>query len=105
MLQANVSKHYWSHAIQTAAYIINILPSRVLDFKSPFKILKGRKIGIDHLRVFGCVCFVHVQGQHRDKFDPRAIKYVFLGYSSTHKGYKCYSPQTIKFFCIKGCSV
>lgn len=96
MLQANVPKCYWSHAIQTAAYIINRLPSRVLNFKSPFEVLKGRKVDIDHLRVFGCVFFVHVQGQHRDKFDPRAIKCVFLGYSSTQKGYKCYSPQTRK---------
>jgi hypothetical protein len=96
MLQTNVPKHYWSQAIQTAAYIINRLPSSVLNFKSPFEVLKGRKINIDHLRTFGCICFVHVQPKDRDKFDPRAIKCVFLGYSSTQKGYKCYNVKNRK---------
>ena len=48
--------------------------------------------------IFGCTTFVHVHNQHRDKLDPRAIKCVFLGYSSTKKGYKCYNPSTRKFY-------
>ena len=48
--------------------------------------------------IFGCTTFVHVHNQHRDKLDPRAIKCVFLGYSSTKKGYKCYNPSARKFY-------
>ncbi|KAB2615934.1 hypothetical protein D8674_022522 [Pyrus ussuriensis x Pyrus communis] len=76
-----------------AIYLINRLPSRVLGFKSPMEIVKNRKIDLSHLKVFGCICFVHVQSLHRDKLDPRATKCIFLGYSSTQKGYKCYNPQ------------
>ncbi|KAM1701730.1 hypothetical protein ACFXTH_027076 [Malus domestica] len=98
MLQANLPKKFWSQAIQTAAYIINRLPSRILKFKSHCQILKGRDINISHLRVFGCVCYVHIQTIHRDKLDPRVIKCAFVGYSTSQKGYKCYDSKTRKVF-------
>ena len=85
MLQMNVPKRFWSQGVMAAVYIINRLPSRVLEFKSPLEVMKGRKIDLSHLRVFGCVCFVHIQSHHRDKLDPRALKCIFLGYSSTQK--------------------
>ena len=83
--------------------MINRIPSRVLDNKSPIKILKSfyphfRTSNELTPRVFGCTTFVHVHSQHRDKLDPRAIKYVFLGYSSTKKGYNCYNPSARKFY-------
>ncbi|KAK9911087.1 hypothetical protein M0R45_035010 [Rubus argutus] len=96
MFQMNVPKRFWSHGVLTATYIINRLPSSVLAFKSPLEVLKGRKIDLSHLKVFGCICFVHVQAHQRDKLDPRAEKCIFLGYSSTQKGYKCYNTSTRK---------
>lgn len=101
MLQMNVPKRFWSQGVMAAAYLINRLPSRVLGFKSPIEVMKGRKVDISHLRVFGCICFVHVQPHHRDKLDPRAVKCIFLGYSSTQKGYKCYNPQLRKMIVSK----
>ena len=96
MLHMNIPKKFWSQAILTATYLINRLPSRVLEFKSPYETLKGRHITLSHLRVFGCMCFVHVQALHRDKLDARAAKCVFMGYSSSQKGYKCFHPITNK---------
>ena len=45
------------------------------------------------LKVFRCVCFIHIPKHRRDKLDPRAVKGIFMGYSSNQKGYKCYVPQ------------
>ncbi|KAJ9680557.1 hypothetical protein PVL29_019775 [Vitis rotundifolia] len=103
LFQGNVPKSYWGKAVLTATYMINRILSRVLDNKSPVEILKSfyphfRTSNGLIPRVFGCTAFVHVHTQHRDKLDPRAIKCVFLGHSSTQKGYKCYNPSTKKFY-------
>ena len=47
--------------------------------------------------VFVCVAFVHVLTPGHDKLDPRATKCVFVGYSSTQKGYKWWNPQSRKY--------
>ncbi|RVX10633.1 Retrovirus-related Pol polyprotein from transposon TNT 1-94 [Vitis vinifera] len=75
-------------AILTAAYLINRMPSRILDFQTPCQILlqsfpNTRLISTIPFKVFGCSTFVHVHQQHRDKLDPRALKCIFLGYSPT----------------------
>ena len=49
-------------------------------------------------RIFGCVAFVHVHSQNQKKLDPRALKCVFVGYSSTQKGYKCYHYPSKRFY-------
>lgn len=32
-------------------------------------------------KVFGCICYVHVPKFGRSKLDPKAFKYIFLGYA------------------------
>ncbi|OIS98281.1 putative mitochondrial protein [Nicotiana attenuata] len=49
------------------------------------------------LHVFGSTCFVHNLTPGKDKLAPRALKCVFLGYSRTQKGYRCYSPDLRRY--------
>ncbi|KAG6696818.1 hypothetical protein I3842_09G168100 [Carya illinoinensis] len=103
MFSTHVPKFFWGEAILTAAYLINRMPSRILNFQTPCQILlesfpNTRLISTIPFKVFGCSAFVHVHQQHRDKLDPRALKCIFLGYSPTQKGYKCYSPVTKQFY-------
>ena len=70
----------------------------MLFFKSPLEVLQKQSPDVSHLRVFDCICFVFIQASNRDKLDPRAAKCIFLGYSSTKKGYKCYHPHSRKLF-------
>ena len=93
----NVPKYLWGEAILTAAYVINRVPSKVLNNRSSFQCLTDFYPDLKlhsplPLKVFGCVCFVHIPKVHRDKLDPRAERCVFKGYSPTPKGYKCYDP-------------
>jgi hypothetical protein len=52
MLQMNVPKHFWSYGILTAVYLINRLPSRVLEFKSPLEVLQNKVPDISHQGVW-----------------------------------------------------
>ncbi|GAA0172513.1 hypothetical protein LIER_41351 [Lithospermum erythrorhizon] len=66
------------------------LPSSNLNWKSPYKIYFSAQPSIDHLKVFGCLCFFSNHSTHKTKLDPRAIPGVFIGYPSGQKGYKVY---------------
>ena len=49
-------------------------------------------------RVFGCVYFVHILTLRQDKLLAKATKCIFLGYSRIQRGYRCYSPDTHRYF-------
>lgn len=82
MFTARVSKYLWGEAIVTATYLVDRMPSRVLNFKTPLTVL-NKTFLVSHLtfdlppKVFGCGVFVHVRPHHCDKFEPRALKVVF----------------------------
>ena len=79
------------------------MPTWVLGYKNPLEVfqsvyLTNRLIANLPLRIFGYTSFVHIHSHNRSKFDLRAVKCVFLGYSPTKKGYKCFDPKTKKMF-------
>ncbi|CAM8899443.1 unnamed protein product [Rhodiola kirilowii] len=96
-LQGNVPKSFWGDCVMTASYIINRTPTPLLDGKTPFEIIFGSVPSLDHMRVFGCLCYVNSLPKFRDKFDARAFPCVFLGYPYGKKAYKvyCLSSQKI----------
>ncbi|XP_052625897.1 uncharacterized protein LOC128132928 [Lactuca sativa] len=106
LFEKKVPKFYWGEAVCTAAYLINRLPSRVLQGRSPIDVLSEHFPDLKHsslpLKTFGCVSYVHIQQKDQlSKLDPRALKTIFLGYSSTQKGYKCYHPSSRKTYVSK----
>lgn len=99
LLTMNVPKHFWGEAVLTAAYLINRMPSSVLQFQTPLSVLPvGSRVSSLPPKIFGCICFVHAPKHPGGKLDPKARKCVFLGYSPTQKGYKCYDPHSRKMF-------
>jgi Integrase core domain/GAG-pre-integrase domain len=98
MMSMNVPKHLWGQAVLTATYLINRMPSQVLDWKSPIEMLKGKNEDVIPLKTFGCVCFVQDNRPNVGKLDPKAVKCVFVGYSATQKGYVCWSPTERRLF-------
>ncbi|XP_029129864.1 uncharacterized protein LOC109816369 isoform X2 [Cajanus cajan] len=103
LFQMSVPKNYWGEAVLTATYLINRLPTRILNGISPIESLLSfvpscPLISSLPSRVFGCTVFVHSHHPNRSKLDPKALKCVFIGYPSNKKGYKCYHPQSRRVF-------
>ena len=55
-----------------------------------------KKPEVAHLRVFGCDAHAHVPKDERKKLDPKAKKYIFVGYGEETKGYRSYDPTRSK---------
>jgi hypothetical protein len=81
LLESFVPSKFWIEALSTAIYLINRLPSQVLNFDSPYYRLHNKSPSYHDLHTFGCVCFVHLPSHERHKLSAQSIKCVFLGYS------------------------
>ncbi|CAM8944625.1 unnamed protein product [Rhodiola kirilowii] len=89
--QASLPNFFWGDCVLTATYLINRLPSGLLDGQTPYQVLFNSVPSYDHLRIFGCLCYTTTISSGRRKFDSRCI---FLGYPHGQKGYKLFNLKT-----------
>ncbi|KAK6797673.1 hypothetical protein RDI58_005375 [Solanum bulbocastanum] len=95
--QGHIPIKFWGECVLAVVHIINRIPSTVLDNKSPFEMMFSKPPDLSYMRIIGCLC--HATKLLRiDKFGPKAIRSVFMGYGTTQKGYKLYDLQNRVFF-------
>lgn len=88
LFHMKVPKSFWADAVLTSCYLINRIPSTVLDFEIPYKVLfPNKKLHPIKPRVFGCICYVRDLNPQLGKLDPKSLKCIFVGYSRLQKGY------------------
>ena len=58
--------------------------------ESPYFRLFAKQHNYDNLRIFGCVCFVHLPPHERHKLSAQSVRCAFLGYNVCQKGFVCY---------------
>lgn len=95
LADSKLHKRYWAEAISTANHLQNILPSSAVD-RTPHELFYKAKPSYKNLKAFGCVAYVHVHQEKRKKFDKKAEKLTFVGYSNDHKAYRFLDPSTSK---------
>lgn len=93
LAQAYLLIKFWDHAFITTVYLINRLPTAVLDYKVPFTVLYNALPNYKFLKVFGCACYPCLRPYNANKLQFRSADCTFLDYSTSHKGYECLSPQ------------
>ena len=99
LLHYHVPFRFWGDIVLTACYLINRMPSSVLHDQIPHSLhFPNQPLYFLPPRVFGYTCFVHILTSGQDKLSAKAMKCIFLGYSRLQKGYRCYSPQTHRYF-------
>ncbi|MCO5611452.1 hypothetical protein L7F22_065705 [Adiantum nelumboides] len=99
MLKAKSLPHkLWMEAVACATHVLNRCPTRALKTITPYESWYDRKPSVSYLRVFGCLAYAHIPQQLRGKLDDKAVKCIFVGYSSGSKGYRLYNPATNKIF-------
>lgn len=76
---AKLPLQFCLHAFLTAAYLINRIPTPVLNNDSPFVCLHGHVPNYSKLQVFGCLCYPWFQPYNTNKLQPRLSPCVFFG--------------------------
>ena len=95
--QGHIPIKFWGECVLAAVHIINRIPSTVLDNKSPFEMMFSKSTDLSYVRIIGCLCHA-TKLLRTDKFGPRAIRSVFMGYGTTQKGYKLYDLENKVLF-------
>lgn len=97
LIHASLPLKVWDYAFLTTIYLINRLPTASLHNVIPYTVLFKQTPDYNFIKVFGCACFPLLRPYNTHKFDFRSHKCLFLGYFTSHKGYKCLSPSGMLF--------
>ena len=88
--------HLWVEACNTAVYVQNCCPHRILGMSTPEEEFSGKRLDISHLRIFGSPFYIHVMKDARKKLESTVEVGIFLGYTDTTHNYRVYFPDSHK---------
>lgn len=89
---AGLSHGFWQLAVGCAVHLYNRQPMRRFKWRTPITAWNGTVPDVSYFRVFGCKVFVHVQKDHRQKLEKKALEMTFVGYADGSKGYLFWNP-------------
>lgn len=87
--QAKMPISLWWEAFHTTSFLINRMPTSVLNNLSPYQKLHHKILNYDFLRIFGCACYPLFRPYNQHKLDFHSKKCLLIGYSPLYKGYQC----------------
>ena len=67
-----------------------------MEFRLPEEIWSGKEVKFSHLKVFGCVAYVHIDSDAHSKLDAKSKTCFFIGYGDEKFGYRFWDEQNRK---------
>ena len=74
LIERNLPLVYWAKAINIVVYIMNMTPTVAIHNVTPEEKYTKKKPDLSHMKVFGCIAYVHVPDELRTKLDPKTKK-------------------------------
>ena len=62
----------------------------------PEQVWSRREVSLNHLKVFGCISYVHIKSNDPSKLDAKARKCFFIGYGDKQFGYRFWDDKNQK---------
>ena len=88
MSQSDLPISFWGYALETAAFILNRVPTKAVE-KTPYEIWTEKTPSLSFIKIWGCEAYV--KHQISDKLAPKSDKCLFMGYPKETKRYYFYN--------------
>nr|GFA60690.1 retrovirus-related Pol polyprotein from transposon TNT 1-94 [Tanacetum cinerariifolium] len=96
MSQTTLLKFFWDYALETAAHILNMVPTKKVE-TTPYEVWHRKAPKLSYLKVWGCEALVKRDTLTKpDKLEPKSIKCIFVRYPKETMGYSFYYPPENK---------
>jgi hypothetical protein len=96
IIASNIPESLFSEALLWACYVYNRTPKRLLNWKTPFESVTGRKPNLGHMHPFGCKSYSLQHNLPRlQKMQSRALIGYLVGYDSRNI-YRIWIPSRSK---------
>ena len=87
IIAKNLPLTLWAEAINCAVYVLN-RTVWTIGAVTPYEAWTGKIPNLKHLRIFGSDADVRIPKKFTRKFDPRASKKIFVGYTEESTNYR-----------------
>ncbi|CAG8689828.1 17371_t:CDS:2, partial [Acaulospora colombiana] len=88
LAHAKMPANMWADAAASFVHIHNRSPSSSINFRTPYELWNGEIPSVAHLRVWGCLAYVHLQKDQHAQLTPRVQQCVLIGYPDDYKGWR-----------------
>ncbi|CAM6117358.1 unnamed protein product [Calypogeia fissa] len=96
--EGNIPNFLWDELVKTSNHILNRCETASLHNSTPFETLYKCKPDLSHLKIVGCLAYVHIPRELRKKLSAKSIRTAFMGCDDKSKAFRCYDPVKRKVY-------